>query len=90
MRRMELLDVTQTGTPLDLVREIEAMTISAEWETFSRNAAICHLFMRKVKCEQSRKVVYKILSDNAKGDYKSLISELQVIEAQAIMRKMGE
>ena len=46
MRRMDLLDVTQTGTPLDLVRDIEEKTVSAEWDTFSRNAAICHLFMR--------------------------------------------
>ena len=69
MRRMELLDVTQTGDPLDLVRELVTLTLSAEWSTFSRQVAICHLFMRNVKCEQSKKICFKLFGENLDGEH---------------------
>ena len=80
MRRMQLLDVTQTGDLLELVRELVTLTISAEWTTFSRESAICHLFMRNVKYEQSRKMCFKILGENPDGDSKKLIAQLHAME----------
>ena len=70
MRRMKLLEATQTSDPLDFARDLVNLTLSAEWTTFSRESAICHLFMRGVKCEESRKICFKILGENPDVDSK--------------------
>ena len=76
MRRMSLLEADQVGEPLDYVRDLIELTHSAEWN----ESAICHLFMRGVKCEESRKVCFKILRKNPDGDPKQLIAELQTLQ----------
>ena len=80
MRRMTLLEASQTGDPLDFVRELTNLTLSAEWTTFSRESAICHLFMLGVKCEESRQICFKILGENHDGDSKKLMSQLQTMQ----------
>ena len=80
MRRMSLLEASQTGDPLDYVRDLINLTLSAEWTTFTRESAICHLFMRGVKCEESRKICFKILGENPDGDSKQLITQLQALQ----------
>merc|ERR1712030_92731 len=44
-------------------------------------AAVCHLFLNSVKCEEAKKAVFKILAKTPEGDIKSLITKLQSIEA---------
>ena len=60
----------------DLVK----LTLFAEWTTFSRESAICHLFLRGIKCEEKRKICFKILGENPDGDSKQLISQLQALQ----------
>ena len=80
MRRMKLLEATQTGDPLDFVRDLINLTLSAEWTTFSRESVICHLFMSSVKCEESINICFKILGENPDGDSKKLIAQLQAMQ----------
>ena len=64
------------GEPLDFVRELIELARSAEWNTFSEESAICHFFLNDVKCDEARKICFKILRKNSDGDSKKLIAEL--------------
>ena len=77
---MDFIAVHQTGTPLDLARELAAKTVTAEWDSWGKEASILHFFMAKVKCDESCKVAHKLLLDNPKGDYKALVSEIHQIQ----------
>ena len=79
-RRISLLEAKQVGEPLDFVRELIEFTRLAEWNTFSEESAICHLFLNSVKCDEARKIWFKILRKNSEGDSKKLIAELQTLK----------
>ena len=66
--------------PLEFVRELIKLAQSAEWGTFSEESAICHLFLNNVKCDEARKICFKILRKNSDGDTKKLIAELQTLK----------
>ena len=80
VRHIDFIAVNQTGTPLDLASELAAKTVTAEWESWGKEATILHFFTVKVKCEESSKLAHKLLWENPAGDYKALVSELQVIQ----------
>ena len=78
-RRVTLLDAKQKGDPLEFVRELIELARSAEWGTFSEESAICHLFLNSVKCDEAKKLCFKILRKKPDGDTKKLIAELQTL-----------
>ena len=51
-----------------------------EWCTFSEKSTICHLFLNNVKCDEPKKLCFKILRKNPDGDTKKLIAELQTLK----------
>ena len=75
-RRVTMLEAKQKGDPLEFVRELIELARSAEWGTFSEESAICHLFLNNVKCDEAKKLCFKILRKNLDGDTKKLIAEL--------------
>ena len=60
---MTLLDAKQKGDPLEFVRELIKLSRSAEWGTFS------------VKCDEAKKLCFKIIRKNRDGDTKKLIAD---------------
>ena len=72
-RRITLLEAKQMGEPLDFVRELIEFTRLAEWNTFSEECAICHLFLNSVKCDEARKICFKILRKKSEGDPRKLL-----------------
>ena len=64
-RRVTLLEAKQTGDPLEFGREFIELALSAEWGTFSKEIAMCHLFLNNVKCDEARKICFRILRKNA-------------------------
>ena len=77
---MDFIAIHQTGSPLDLARELASGVVTAEWDSWGKEASILHFFLAKVKCDESRKVAHKLLLDNPKGEYKDLVSELHQIQ----------
>ena len=60
-RRISLLEAKQVGEPLDFVRELIEFTRLAKWKTFSEESAICHIFLNTVRCDEARKICFKVL-----------------------------
>ena len=89
-RRVTLLEAKQTGDPLEFVRELIELARSAEWGTFSEESAICHLFLNSIKCDEARKICFKILRKNSDGDSKKLIAELQTLKTLQNVDNQGE
>merc|ERR1712208_115329 len=79
-RRMTAFNAKQTGDPLSYLRELIEHIRVADWTTFNEEAAACHLFINSVRCEESKRACFKILSKSPQGDKKSLITKLQSIE----------
>ena len=75
-----MLEAKQKSDPLEFLRELVELARSAEWSSFCEESAICHLFLNSVKCEESKKICFKILRKNPEGDTKKLISELQTLK----------
>ena len=63
------------------LRELAELVRVADWTTFNEEAAVCHLFLNSVKCEEAKKDGLKILAKTTEGYIKSLIKKLQSIEA---------
>ena len=71
-RRVILLEARQKGEPLEFLRELIELARAAEWSSFGEESAICHLFLNSVKCDESKKICFKILRKNQEGDKKKL------------------
>ena len=80
-RRMVVFGAKQTGDLLSYLRELIEHIRVSDWTTFNEEASACHLFINSVKCEESKRACFKILSKSQQGDLKSLITKLQSIEA---------
>ena len=79
-RRVILLEARQKGEPLEFLRELIELARAAEWSSFGEESAICHLFLNSVKCDESKKICFKILRKNQEGDTKKLIHKLQTLK----------
>ena len=79
VRRIELLEMRQTGDLIDLVRTLNTKTHITEWMSFSREAAITHLFLNITKDPEAKKIAHRILQENPEGDYARLVQELTVL-----------
>ena len=78
---MQMFSAKQNGDPLSYLWELIEHIRVADWTTFNEEAAACHLFINSVRCEESKRACFKILSKSPQGDIKSLITKLQSIEA---------
>ena len=59
-RRVILLEARQKGEPLEFLRELIELARAAEWSSFGKESAICHLFLNSVKCDKSKMICFKI------------------------------
>ena len=75
-RRVTLLEARQKGEPLEFLRELIEYARAVKCASFREESAICHLFLTSVKCEQSKKICFKLLRKNPEEDTKKLIAEL--------------
>ena len=66
-RRVILLEARQKGEPLEFLRELIELARAAEWSSFGKESAICHLFLNSVKCDESKKICFKILRKSKRG-----------------------
>ena len=67
----------QTGNLIDLAT-LNTKTYVAEWSSFSREAAITHLFMHITTDPEAEKIAHQILQDNPEGDFEKLVQELNI------------
>ena len=80
-RRMNIFAAKPNGDSLTFLSELAEHVRVADWTTFNQEAAVCHLFLNSVKCEEAKKATFKILAKTPEGDIKSLVTKLQSIEA---------
>ena len=80
-RRMSLFEAKPSGDSLTFLRELTEFARVADWKTFNQEAAVCHLFLNSVKCEEAKKACFKLLAKNPEGDIRKLVMALQSIEA---------
>ena len=86
---MTLLEAKQKGDPLEFIWELIKFARAAEWATFSEESEICHLFLNNVKCEEAKKICFKILRKNPERDAKKCIAELQTLKNLQNVDNMG-
>ena len=51
VRCMDFIAIHQTGSPLDLARELASGVVTAECDSWGKEASILHFFLAKVKCD---------------------------------------
>ena len=78
-RRMSLFEAKPSGDSLTFLRELTEFAPVADWKTFNQEAAVCHLFLNSVKCEEAKKACFKILAKNPEGDIRKQVTALQSI-----------
>ena len=78
---MKVFKSEQKGDTISFLREIIENIRLADWQTFTEEAAACHIFMAFTKCEESKRACYKILSELPQGDTQLLMARIQAIEA---------
>merc|ERR1711888_310091 len=61
-RRLKVFKSEQKADTILFLREIIENIRLADWQTFTEEAAACHIFMAFTKCEESKRACYKILS----------------------------
>ena len=66
---------------MPFLREIIENIRLADWQSFTEEAAACHIFMAFTKCEESKRACYKILTEMPHGDTQLLMAKIQAIEA---------
>ena len=79
VRRIELLETRQSGHLIELVRTLNTKTKFSECSSFSRQAAITHLFLNITTDSEAKKIAHRILQENPEGDYARLVQELKVL-----------
>merc|ERR1712055_1111835 len=70
-RRMNIFDAKPSRDSLTFLRELTEHGRVADWKTFNQEAALCHLFLKSVQCEEAKKATFKILAKTPEGDIKS-------------------
>ena len=80
-RRMNIFEAKPSGDSLTFLRELTEYVQVADCKTFNQVAAVCHLFLNSVKCEEAKKACFKILAKTPEGDIRKLVTALQSIEA---------
>ena len=78
---MKVFKSEQKGDTKSFLREIIENIRLAEWNTFTEEAAACHIFMAFTKDDEAKKACYKILSDLPQGDTKTLMEKIAAVEA---------
>ena len=78
---MNIFAAKPSGDSLTFLRELTKNVCVADWKTFNQEAAVCHLFLNSVKCEEAKKACFKILAQTPEGDIKNLVTKLQSIKA---------
>ena len=78
-RRAGLFEATQTtDDPLDYIRDLTNLIQSADWSNFTPETAICHFFLKGVKCKESKEICVKFLEEG-EGDINQLIDQIRKV-----------
>ena len=76
-RRMAFFDTKQKGSPKELARELNSKSQTADWQSFTKDAAVLHLFIQLTLDLDARREASDILKTKPQGDYLLLIEKLQ-------------
>ena len=68
-RRMAFFDTKNNRSPIELARELNSKFHTVAWESFSREAAVMHIFIQLIPDLDARREASNILKTKPQGDY---------------------
>ena len=77
---MSFFDTKNNGSPIELARELNSKSHTVDWESFTREAAVLHMFIQLTPDLDARREASEILKTKPQGDYLLLIEKLQNLE----------